>query len=93
MAPMMSALSTQYMHLDITKREDRETAVIELIGKIPVIAAMTYRHNRGESFVASNNQLGYTENFLQMLFGDVEKAKNPVLIRAMDRIFTLHADH
>ena len=90
---VMSALSTQYMHLDITKREDRETAVIELIGKIPVIAAMTYRHNRGESFVASNNQLGYTENFLQMLFGDDEKAKNPVLIRAMDRIFTLHADH
>lgn len=91
---VMGALSTKYAHLDITKHDVRETAVIELIGKIPVVAAMAYRHNQGKSFVAPNNNVSYAENFLHMLFGhDDEKVSNPVLVRAMDRIFTLHADH
>lgn len=91
---VMGALST-YSHkeFDISKIEDREKAVIHLVAKIPVIAAMVYRHNQGQAFIKPNEKLEYTENFLHMLFGDNHKAKNSTLITAMDRIFTLHADH
>lgn len=91
---VMGALSTYYHStLDIKKVEDREAAVIHLVAKIPVIAAMAYRHNLGLPFIKSDSTLGYVENFLHMLFGDDKKAKHPALIQAMDRIFTLHADH
>ncbi len=76
---------------NLKKLEDRENAVIRLIAKMPVIAAMTYRHNENKPFIAPDKNLGFAENFLHMLFGD--EAINPVLIQAMDRIFTLHADH
>ena len=66
-----------------------------LIAKMPTLAAMTYRHSRGEPFVPPREDLGYAENFLHMMFapagGDYEV--NPVLARAFDRIFLLHADH
>ncbi|MDE0348501.1 MAG: citrate (Si)-synthase, partial [Gammaproteobacteria bacterium] len=66
-----------------------------LIAKMPNLAAMTYRHARGEPFVPPRDDLDYAENFLHMMFapsgGDYEV--NPVLARAFDRIFLLHADH
>ena len=66
-----------------------------LIAKMPTLAAMTYRHARGEPFVPPRDDLDYAENFLHMMFapsgGDYEV--NPVLARAFDRIFLLHADH
>ena len=66
-----------------------------LIAKMPTLAAMTYRHSRGEPFVPPREDLDYAENFLHMMFapagGDYEV--NPVLARAFDRIFLLHADH
>ena len=66
-----------------------------LIAKMPTLAAMTYRHSRGEPFVPPRQDLDYAENFLHMMFappgGDYEV--NPVLARAFDRIFLLHADH
>jgi len=92
---VVGALSTFYHDkLDISKKADREMAIIHLIAKIPVIAAMTYRHNQNKPFLPPKSDCGYAENFLHMLFGDEStKASDPVLIKAMDRIFTLHADH
>ncbi|MCX7120793.1 MAG: citrate synthase [Gammaproteobacteria bacterium] len=78
---------------DLKNPQDRERAVIRLIAKVPVIAAMTYRHNEGKDFIAPDKNKPYVENFLHMLFGDDERATNPTLIQALDRIFTLHADH
>lgn len=78
---------------DLKKPEDRENAVIRLIAKVSTVAAMTYRHSVGKPFIAPEKNLGFTQNFLHMLFGDDEKTNNATLIRALDRIFTLHADH
>ena len=78
---------------DLKKKEDRENAVIRLIAKVPVITAMTYRHSQNKPFIAPDPTLGFVENFLHMLFGDDEKTHNKVLVTALDRIFTLHADH
>ncbi|MDP1575051.1 MAG: citrate synthase [Coxiellaceae bacterium] len=78
---------------DLKKKEDRENAVIRLIAKVPVITAMTYRHSQNKPFIAPDPKLGFVENFLHMLFGDDEKAHSKVLATALDRIFTLHADH
>ena len=78
---------------DNKKPEDRENAVIRLIAKVPTVAAMAFRHNENKPFIAPDKNKSLVENFLFMLFGDDERAKNPVLIQALDRIFTLHADH
>ncbi len=66
-----------------------------LIGKMPTIAAMSYRHNVGFPYVYPDNDLSYTENFMNMLWKMVEPkyAANPVLARALDILFILHADH
>ncbi|MCX7125800.1 MAG: citrate synthase [Gammaproteobacteria bacterium] len=91
---VMGGLSTRKGNAcDLKKAEDRERAVIRLVAKIPTVAAMAFRHNENKPFIAPDLKLGYVENFLHMLFGDDEKAKNPILIQALDRIFTLHADH
>lgn len=79
--------------INLKKAEEREHAAIRLIAKMPVISAMAYRHNQGLPFIPGNKTLGFVENFLHMMFGDDEKATNPVLIKALDCIFTLHADH
>lgn len=81
--------------LDIKKQEDRRAAQYRLISKIPTIAAMCYRYSNGLPFMYPNNELGYTANFMYMMF-DTPCAKyepNPVLVKALDRIFILHADH
>lgn len=97
MVGVIGALSAFYHNnLDVSDEHHREITAIRLIAKVPTIAAMCYKYNRGEPFVYPRNDLSYAENFLHMMFAtpaDVNYKVNPVLARAMDRIFTLHADH
>lgn len=90
------ALSSFYHDdLNIADPKQRVRSAYRLIAKIPTIAAMCYKHNVGQPFVYPKNTLSYSENFLNMMFSvpaeDYEI--NPVVAKAMDRIFTLHADH
>ncbi|MEX2489353.1 MAG: citrate synthase [Pseudomonadales bacterium] len=87
--------SLYYEDTDITNPEDRMRAAHRLIAQIPTIAAMVYKHGRGEEFVEPHPELGYAENFLHMCFGKPGKEPDvsPTLADAMDRIFILHADH
>jgi citrate synthase len=80
---------------DITDPRQREIASHRMIAKLPTIAAMTYKYHVGQPFVYPRNDLSYAANFLHMCFAvPCEEYKvNPVLARAMDRIFILHADH
>src|SRR5436190_2809081 len=80
---------------DITDPMQREIASIRLIAKIPTIVAMAYKYSVGQPFVYPRNELDYASNFLNMCFSvPAEEYKvNPVIARAMDLIFTLHADH
>lgn len=82
-------------HMDINKEEDRVISAIRLIAKMPTIAAMSHKYNVGQPFNYPRNDLNYAENFLYMMFSNpCEDYKiNPVCTKAMDRIFTLHADH
>jgi len=96
MCGVVGALSALYQEeIDILNEDDRMLACNHLIAKIPTLAAMTYKHSLGEDFVSPRNDLDYTSNFLYMCFSDVSKqyTVNPVLARAMDKIFILHADH
>lgn len=94
MVGVVGALSAFYHEgLDVGNPEHRRLATIRLIAKMPAIAAMSYRHTQGEDFVTPNIELGYAANFLQMMFAGSSEADNAVLIRAMDKILTLHADH
>ena len=96
MMAVVSALSGFYHeHLDIANPEDRRTAAMRLIAKVPTLAAMCYKYNVGQPFVYPQTKLGYAENFLNMLLcTPCEESKpNPVLAKALDRIFILHADH
>ncbi|MCB9993844.1 MAG: citrate (Si)-synthase [Hyphomicrobiaceae bacterium] len=81
--------------LDISDPEQREIASVRMIAKMPTIAAMAYKYSIGQPFVYPRNELDYAANFLHMCFSvPAEKYEvNPILSRAMDRIFTLHADH
>jgi citrate synthase len=80
---------------DINDARQREVASHRMIAKVPTIAAMAYKYSIGQPFVYPKNDLDYAANFLHMCFAvPCEEYKvNPVLARAMDRIFTLHADH
>ena len=80
---------------DITDPKQREIASHRLIAKIPTLAAMAYKYSIGQPFVYPKNDLGYTENFMRMCFSvPAEEYKpNPVLTKALDTIFILHADH
>ena len=93
---VVGALSSFYHEdLDITDAEQRKTSAIRLVAKLPTIAAMAYKTNIGQPFVYPRNDLSYAENFLYMMFGNPceDYQVNPVLARAMDKIFLLHADH
>lgn len=93
---IVSALSAFYHDsLDISKPEDRAISALRLIAKMPTLAAMCYKYSIGQPFMYPQNNLGYAENFLHMMFANPCETKlpNPILTRAMDRIFTLHADH
>ena len=80
---------------DISDPKQREVASYRLIAKMPTIAAMAYKYSVGQPFMYPQNKLSYAENFLYMMFGvPCEDYKmSPVLAKAMDRIFILHADH
>ena len=92
----VAALSTVYPEArNIHDPEVRKLQIMRLIGKMPTIAAYTYRHSLGYPYVYPDNDLSYTENFMNMLWKMAEpKYKaNPILARALDILFILHADH
>ena len=96
MVGVIGALSAFYHDsTDIADPKQRLVASYRLIAKMPTIAAMAYKYSVGQPFMYPRNSLKYAENFLYMTFGvPCEEYKmNPVLAKAMDRIFILHADH
>lgn len=97
MVGVIGALSAFYHNdLNVGDEHHREITAIRLIAKVPTIAAMSYKYTQGQPFMYPRNDLSYAENFLHMMFAtpaDVDYKVNPVLAKAMDKIFTLHADH
>lgn len=96
MVGVVGALSSFYHDsLDINDAKHRDISALRLIAKVPTIAAMCYRYSVGHPFVYPRNSMSYSENFLNMMFSmpSVDDRPDPILVRAMDRIFTLHADH
>ena len=96
MVGVIGAMSAFYHDsTDVNDPWQREVAAIRLIAKVPTIAAMAYKYSIGQPFVYPQNELDYASNFLHMCFSvPAEKyVVDPALSRAMDRIFTLHADH
>ncbi len=92
----VAALSTVYPDSrDVKDPEVRKLQIRRLIGKVPTIAAYTYRHGLGYPYIYPDNELSYTENFMNMLWRMVEPKyrANPALSRALDILFILHADH
>ncbi len=81
--------------LDINNPEHRTITTYRLISKMPTLVAMCYKYSIGHPFISPRNDLNYAENFLRMMFGTPaeEYIINPDVARAMDVIFTLHADH
>jgi citrate synthase len=96
MVAVVGAMSAFYHDsTDINDPRQREIASHRMIAKLPTIAAMAYKYHIGQPFVYPRNDLSYAANFLHMCFAvPCEEYKvNPILARAMDRIFILHADH
>jgi citrate synthase len=96
MCGVVGALSAFYQDsADITDPQQRMIASHRLIAKMPTIAAMAYKYSIGQPFMHPKNELSYTGNFLRMTFGvpAEEYVVDPVIEKAMDRIFILHADH
>ncbi|EPJ48486.1 MAG: citrate synthase I [Osedax symbiont Rs1] len=96
MVSVVGALSAFYHDsLDINNAKHREICAYRLIAKMPTIAAMCYKYSIGMPFQYPRNDLSYSENFLHMMFGNPceEYIPNPILAKAMDKIFLLHADH
>ncbi|MFC0168888.1 citrate synthase [Pseudoduganella danionis] len=81
--------------LDINDAKHREVSAIRLIAKMPTLVAMAYKYSIGQPFVYPRNDLSYSANFMRMMFGNPceEYKVNDVLVRALDRILILHADH
>ena len=93
---VVGALSAFYHDaMDFSDAEHRDISFNRIIAKLPTIISMAYKYNTGAPFMYPDNDLSYTENFMRMMFGNpCEKyVPNPVLVRALDTIFTLHADH
>ncbi len=95
MAAASSALAAFYNDLDCDNEEHRNRTALRLLAKMPTLAAMCYKYNIGRPFMYPQNNLSYAGNFLYMMFATPCEpyVVNPVIERAMDRIFTLHADH
>src|SRR5713226_3989054 len=96
MVGVVGALSAFYHDaLNINDPQHRIISAFRLIAKMPTIVAMSYKYSIGQPFMYPKNDLSYTANFMRMMFAvPTEEYKvNPVLVRAMDRIFLLHADH
>jgi citrate synthase len=96
MVGVVGALSAFYHDsLDITNPAHREISAFRLVAKLPTIVAMAYKYSVGQPFMYPKNDLCYTENFMRMMFAvpPEDYKVSPVLVRALDRIFILHADH
>lgn len=96
MVGVVGALSAFYHEaLNISDPAYRQQSAFRLIAKLPTIAAMAYKYNIGQPYVYPKNRLSYAENFLHMMFSvpSEEYTTNPVIVRALDRILILHADH
>jgi citrate synthase len=96
MVACVGALAAFYHDsIDINDPWQREVAAIRMVAKVPTLASMAYKYSIGQPFMYPKNSLDYTSNFLRMCFGVPceEYEVNPVLSRALDRIFILHADH
>src|SRR3954466_110984 len=96
MTGLVGALSAFYHDsTDINNPEHREIAAIRLIAKMPTLVAMAYKYGVGQPYIYPKNSLSYTSNFMRMMFATPceDYEPNDVLVRAMDRIFILHADH
>ncbi|HSD61023.1 MAG TPA: citrate synthase [Burkholderiales bacterium] len=93
---VVGALSAFYHDaMDISDQYHRDVSAHRLIAKLPTIVAMAYKYNQGQPFMYPRNDLEYSANFMHMMFATpCEKYEpNPVLVRALDRILILHADH
>lgn len=93
---VVGALSAFYHDsLEVSDSRHREIAAFRLIAKMPTLAAMSYKYSIGQPFMYPRNDLNYAENFLYMMFGNpcADFVVNPVLAKAIDKIFLLHADH
>ncbi len=96
MCGVVGALSAFYHDtMDFSDQEHREIAAFRLIAKMPTLAAMCYKYSMGQPFMYPRNDLSYAGNFLHMMFGTPCETYqvNPIIEKAMDRIFLLHADH
>jgi len=96
MCGVVGALSAFYHDsLDINDERHREIAAFRLIAKMPTLAAMCYKYVIGQPFMYPRNDLDYASNFLHMMFGVPSEPTevNPIIAKAMDKIFILHADH
>jgi citrate synthase len=96
MCGVVGALSAFYHDsLDIHDENHRVISAHRLIAKMPTLAAMVYKYSIGQPFMYPRNELSYSENFLHMMFNTPceDKKISPILAKAMDRIFLLHADH
>src|SRR5690349_11406705 len=93
---LVGALSAFYHDsTDVHNATHREIAAIRLIAKMPTLVAMAYKYNMGQPYMYPKNDLSYASNFMRMMFATPceEYVPNEVLVRALDRIFILHADH
>ena len=96
MTGLVGALSAFYHDsTDINNPEHREIAALRLIAKMPTLVAMAYKYSMGQPYMYPKNEMSYAGNFLHMMFATPceEYVVNPVIERALDRIFILHADH
>ena len=95
MVGIVGALSAFYPSMDFNKQQDQYMSAIRLVAKMPTLAAMSYKYFIGQPYMYPQNHMSYAQNFLHMMFGvpSQETVPNPVLVNAMDVIFTLHADH
>ena len=96
MTGLVGALSAFYHDsTDINNPEHREIAALRLIAKMPTLVAMAYKYSMGQPYMYPKNELSYAGNFLHMMFATPceEYVVDPVIERALDRIFILHADH
>jgi citrate synthase len=93
---LVGALSAFYPDsMNLNDAREREISAIRLIAKMPTLIALAYKYTIGQPYIYPRNDLGYTANFMRMMFATPceEYQVNEVLVRALDRIFILHADH
>jgi citrate synthase len=96
MVGVVGALSAFYHDsLDINDAEHRDLSAMRLLAKVPTIAAMAHKYHTGFPFMYPKNKFSYVENFMYMMFATPAEdyVPNPILVRALERIFILHADH